>query len=103
MNCGVLRGYKRINQEKLKRVNEIDKEISEIEKFLDYMTRGRGRLEILNKKSIEKGIIFRRPSCGRLENYDYAVPKELTSEVLKVIRDHREKLISEQNVLWGSE
>lgn len=92
-----------MNQDKLKRVNEINKDISEIEKFLDYMTRGRGIINILSKKSVASSIIFRRPSCGSLENYDYTVPKELTGEVLKVIRDHREKLISEQNVLWGSE
>ena len=90
-----------MNQERLKRINEINKDISKIEKFLDYVTRG--RLDILSKKSVERGIIFRRPSYGVLENYDYTVPKELTSEVLKVIRDHREKLIYEQNVLWGSE
>ncbi len=90
-----------MNQERLKRINEINKGISKIEKFLDYVTRG--RLDILSKKSVERGIIFRRPSHGVLENYDYTVPKELTSEVLKVIRDHREKLIYEQNVLWGSE
>lgn len=29
-----------MNQEKLKRVNEINKDISEIEKFLDYMKKG---------------------------------------------------------------
>lgn len=92
-----------MNQEKLKRVNEINKDISEIEKFLDYMTRGTGRIKVLSKKPVDRNIFFRRPSYGVLLNYDYTVPKELTSEVLKVIRDHREKLISEQNVLWGSE
>ena len=92
-----------MNQEKLKRVNEINKDISEIEEFLNFMERGRGRLEILSKKSVDRCIIFRRPSYGILENYDYTVPEELNSEVLKVIRDHRERLISEQNVLWGSE
>ena len=92
-----------MNQEKLKRINEISKEISEIQKFLEYMTRGTGRLKFLSKKPVDRNIFFRRPSYGVLENYDYTVPKELTSEVLKVIRDHREKLIYEQNVLWGSE
>ena len=92
-----------MNQEKLKRINEISKEISEIEKILDYMTRGTGRLKVLSKKPVDRNIFFRRPSYGILENYDYTVPKELTGEVLKVIRDHREKLISEQNVLWGGE
>ena len=92
-----------MNQEKLKRVNEINKDISEIEKFLDFMAYSRGKINILGKISVEKGIIVRIPSYGRTYNYDYTVPKELTSEVLKVIRDHREKLISEQNVLWGSE
>lgn len=92
-----------MNQEKLKRINEISKEISEIEKFLDYMTRGSGRLKVLSKKPVDRNIFFRIPSYGVLENYDYTVPKELTSEVLKVIRDYRKKLISEQNVLWGSE
>ena len=92
-----------MNQEKLKRVNEINKDISEIEKFLDFMAYSRGKINILGKISVEKSIIVRIPSYGRTYNYDYTVPKELTSEVLKVIRDHREKLISEQNVLWGSE
>lgn len=92
-----------MNEEKLKRINEISKEISEIEKFLDYMTRGTSRLKVLSKKPVDRNIFFRRPSYGVLENYDYTVPKELTSEVLKVIRDYREKLISEQNVLWCSE
>lgn len=92
-----------MNQEKLKRINEISKEISEIEKFLDCMTRGTGRLNVLSKKPVDRNIFFRRPSYGCLENYDYTVPKELTSEVLKVIIDHREKLISEQNLLWGGE
>lgn len=92
-----------MNQEKLKRVNEISKDISEIEKFLNFMAFSRGRINILSKKSVERGIIFRIPAYGGSVNYDYTVPKELTSEVLKVIRDHREKLISEQNVLWGSE
>ena len=41
-----------MNQEKLKRVNEINKDISEIEEFLNFMERGRGRLEILSKKSV---------------------------------------------------
>ena len=92
-----------MNQEKLKRVNEISEEISEIEKFLDFMAYSRGKINILGKISVEKGMIVRIPSYGRTYNYDYTVPKELTSEVLKVIRDYREKLISEQNVLWGSE
>ena len=92
-----------MNQEKLERVNEINKDISEIEKFLDFMAFSRGKINILGKISVEKSIIVRIPSYGRTYNYDYTVPKELTSEVLKVIRDHREKLISEQNVLWGSE
>ena len=92
-----------MNQEKLKRVNEINKDISEIEKFLDFMAYSRGKINILGKISVEKSIIVRIPSYGRTYNYDYTVPKELTSEVLKVIRDHREKLIYEQNVLWGSE
>ena len=91
-----------MNQEKLKRINQISEEISEIEKFLDYMTRGTGRIKVLSKKPVDRNIFFRRPSYGVLENYDYTVPKELTSEVLKVIKDHRDKLISEQNVLWGS-
>ena len=91
-----------MNQEKLKRINEINKDVSEIEKFLDFMAYSRGKINILGKISVERGIIFRIPSYGRTYNYDYTVPKELTSEVLKVIRDHREKLISEQNVLWGS-
>ncbi len=67
------------------------------------MTRGSGRLKVLSKKPVDRNIFFRIPSYGVLENYDYTVPKELTSEVLKVIRDYRKKLISEQNVLWGSE
>ena len=92
-----------MNQEKLKRVNEINKDISEIEKFLDFMAYSRGKINILGKISVENSIIVRIPSYGRTYNYDYTVPKELTSEVLKVIRDHREKLISEQNVLWGGE
>ena len=92
-----------MNKEKLKQVNEINKDISEIEKFLDFMAFSRGKINILGKISVEKSIIVRIPSYGRTYNYDYTVPKELTSEVLKVIRDHREKLISEQNVLWGSE
>ena len=92
-----------MNQEKLKRINEINKDISEIEKFLDFMAFSRGKINILGKISVEKSIIVRIPSYGRTYNYDYTVPKELTSEVLKVIRDYREKLISEQNVLWGSE
>ena len=92
-----------MNQEKLKRINQISEEISKIEKFLDYMTRGTGRIKVLSKKPVDRNIFFRRPSYGVLENYDYTVPKELTSEVLKVIKDHRDKLISEQNVLWGSE
>ena len=92
-----------MNQDKLKRVNEINKDISEIEKFLDFMAFSRGKINILGKISVDRSIIFRIPSYGRTYNYDYTVPKELTSEVLKVIRDYREKLISEQNVLWGSE
>ena len=92
-----------MNQEKLKRINEINKDISEIEKFLDFMAFSRGKINILGKISVEKSIIVRIPSYGRTYNYDYTVPEELTSEVLKVVRDHREKLISEQNVLWGSE
>ena len=91
-----------MNQEKLKRVNEINKDISEIEKFLDYMTRGTGRIKVLSKKPVDRNIFFRRPSYGVLENYDYTVPKELTSEVLKVIGDYREKLIDERDKLWGS-
>ena len=92
-----------MNQEKLKRVNEINEDISEIEKFLNFMAFSRGKINILGKISVEKSIIFRIPSYGRSDSYDYTVPEELTSEVLKVIRDHRERLISEQNVLWGSE
>lgn len=92
-----------MNQEKLKRINEISKEISEIEKFLDYMTRGTGRLKVLSKKPVDRNIFFRRPSYGVLKNYDYTAPKELTGEVLKVIRDYREKLIAEQERLWGGE
>lgn len=92
-----------MNQEKLKRINEINKDISEIEKFLDSMVMSRGKINIFSKKSVERDTILRRPAYGGYGNYDYTVPKELTSEVLKVIRDHREKLISEQNVLWGSE
>ena len=91
-----------MNQEKLKRINEINKDVSEIEKFLDFMAYSRGKINILGKISVERGIIFRIPAYGRTYNYDCTVPKELTSEVLRVIRDHREKLISEQNVLWGS-
>ena len=91
-----------MNQDKLKRVNEINKDISEIEKFLDFMAYSRGKINILGKISVERGIIVRIPAYGRSVNYDYTVPKELTSEVLKVIRDHRERLISEQNELWGS-
>ena len=90
-----------MNQEKLKRVNEINKDISEIEKFLNFMAFSRGRINILSKKSVEKGIIFRIPAYGGSANYDYTVPEELTSEVLKVIRDYREKLIAEQERLWG--
>ncbi len=92
-----------MNQEKLKRINEINKDISEIEKFLDFMTFSRCRINILGKISVDRSIILRIPAYGRSVNYDYTVPKELTSEVLKVIRDHREKLIAEQNVLWGGE
>ena len=92
-----------MNQEKLKRVNEINKDIYEIEEFLNFMTFSRGRINILGKKSVERCIIFRIPAYGGSVSYDYTVPKELIREVLKVIRDHREKLISEQNVLWGSE
>ena len=92
-----------MNQEKLKRVNEINEDISEIEKFLNFMAFSRGKINILGKISVEKSIIFRIPSYGRSDSYDYTVSEELTSEVLKVIRDHRERLISEQNVLWGSE
>ena len=81
-----------MNQEKLKRVNEINKDISEIEKFLDFMAYSRGKINILGKISVEKSIIVRIPSYDRTYNYDYTVPKELTSEVLKVIRDHRVNL-----------
>ena len=91
-----------MNQEKLNRVNEINKDISEIEEFLNFMTFSRGRINIFGKKSVDRSIIFRIPAYGGCVSYDYTVPKELTSEVLKVIRDHREKLIYEQNVLWGS-
>ena len=92
-----------MNQEKLNRVNEINKDISEIEEFLNFMTFSRGRINIFGKKSVDRSIIFRIPAYGGCVSYDYTVPKELISEVLKVIRDHREKLISEQDVLWGSE
>ena len=81
-----------MNQEKLKRVNEINKDISEIEKFLNFMAFSRGKINILGKISVEKSIIVRIPSYDRTYNYDYTVPKELTSEVLKVIRDHRVNL-----------
>ena len=91
-----------MNEEKLKRINQISEEISKIECFIEREFRTPVLMSILGIEKKKKKLLFRASGYGIYNNFDYKVPNELTGEVLKVISDYREKLIDERDKLWGS-
>lgn len=91
-----------MNEEKLKRINQISEEISEIECFIEREFRTPVLMSILGIEKKKKKLLFRANGYGIYNNFDYKVPQELTGEVLRVISDYREKLIDEREKLWGS-
>ena len=91
-----------MNEEKLKRINQISEEISKIECFIEREFRTPVLMSILGIEKKKKKLLLRANGYGIYNNFDYKVPHELTGEVLRVIRDYREKLIDEREKLWGS-
>lgn len=91
-----------MNEEKLKRINQISEEISKIECFIEREFRTPVAMSILGIEKKKRRLLLRANGYGIYNNFDYKVPNELTGEVLKVIRDYREKLIDEREKLWGS-
>ena len=91
-----------MNEEKLKQINRISEEITKIERFIEREFRTPVAMSILGIEKKKRRLLLRANGYGIYNNFDYKVPNELTGEVLKVIRDYREKLIDERDKLWGS-
>lgn len=92
-----------MNQEKLNEINQISNQIENIDGFVDAMSRSPKYMRIFSREPAKKRIVFRRPAYGFLDSREYTVPEKLKEEVLNVIKDHKEKLISRQKELWGGE
>lgn len=92
-----------MNQEKLDEINNIGNQISDIEKFLVYMSRTPQRMHIFSKEPVKRRIIFRRPAYVFLERKEFTASEELETDLLNVLREHKDKLIARQEELWGGE
>ncbi|WP_019299056.1 hypothetical protein [Lactococcus garvieae] len=91
-----------MNKDNLNRIYNIEKEIKEIDRFLsNYYKAPRGvKLAAFKQKFI---FSLQVNGYGVLPKMEYKLPYNLSDEILKVVRDYREKLVAEQNELWGSE
>ncbi|MFK4843362.1 hypothetical protein ACI1UB_05000 [Lactococcus petauri] len=91
-----------MNKDSLNQINEIGQEIKEINRFLsNYYTAPRGvKLAAFKQKFI---FSLQVNGYGVLPKMEYELPYNLSDEILRVVEDYREKLIAEQNELWGTE
>ncbi|MCJ1999228.1 hypothetical protein [Pseudolactococcus paracarnosus] len=67
-----------MNKNKLDRINEIEQEIKVIDKFLECK------------------------AYGILGSREYVAPSVIVDEIVKVLINRKEELLSEQKELWGS-
>lgn len=91
-----------MNKDNLNRIYNIEKEIKEIDRFLsNYYKAPRGVKLAAFKREFR--FCLRTSGYGVLPKTEYELTYNLSDEILKVVKDYREKLIAEQNELWGSE
>lgn len=91
-----------MNKDNLNRIYKIEQEIKEIDSFLSsYDKKPRKiNLELFKKQS---KFSLRLWGYGLLSEATLIMSEELNGQILKVVKDYREKLIAEQNELWGTE
>ncbi|WP_285141435.1 hypothetical protein [Lactococcus petauri] len=91
-----------MNKDSLNRIYNIEQEIKHIDSFLSsYDKKPRKiNLELFRKKF---RFSLRLWGYGFLSEATFVMSEELNGQILKVVKDYREKLIAEQNELWGSE
>lgn len=91
-----------MNKNNLDQINKIDKEIEEIDSFLyNYNKKPRGlKLALFKQSSI---FSLKIKGYGILPEAEYRFHQDLNDEMLKVVTDYRDKLVAEQDRLWGKE
>lgn len=91
-----------MNKNNLDQINKLDREIGEIDSFLyNYIKKPRGlKLAMFKQSSI---FSLKISGYGILPDAEYKLHQDLNNEMLKVVTDYREKLVVEQNKLWGQE
>ncbi len=91
-----------MNKENLKKINAISSEIEKIDRFIESYCRT-PRTIGLNIYGQDKFLGMTLKPYGSLGNTEFAIPSELNRKLIELIRGHRDKLVVEQNKLWGQE
>lgn len=91
-----------MNKDSLNRIYNIEQEIKKIDSFLYNYDRKPRRIKLALFKRVFR-FSLRIPGYGFLPQAEHELPYDLSDKILKVVRDYREKLVVEQNELWGSE
>lgn len=87
-----------MNKNKLDRINEIEQEIKVIDKFLERKEYG----IVLRKLKRKFRLSLKTKAYGILGSREYVAPSVIVDEIVKVLINRKEELLSEQKELWGS-
>lgn len=91
-----------MNKNNLDQINKLDREIGEIDSFLyNYNKKPRGLKLAMFKQSYIFSLKIN--GYGMLPEAEYRFHQDLNDAILKVVTDYRDKLVVEQNKLWGQE
>ena len=90
-----------MNKDILYQINKIEKEIKMIDSFLSNYDMKPRRIKLALFKRIFT-LSLRTSGYGFLPQVEYKLPYDLNDEMLKVVKEYREKLIIDQKELWGT-
>lgn len=91
-----------MDKDSLNQINRIELEIKKIDSFLaNYYKAPRSiKLAVFKQKFM---FALQVKGYGFLPQMEYRLPYGLNDEILKVVRAYREKLVADQEKLWGKE
>gem|GEM_PF-1918354 len=87
-------------KDKLEQINRIEQEIKEIDSFLSNYYKAPRYFKLA---AFKQNFVFslKLGGYGTLSRTEYELPRDLNNEILNVVFNYREKLIAEQDKLWG--
>lgn len=87
-----------MSKSKLDRINEIQRELRDIDNFLERKEYG----IVLQKLKRKFKLSLKTRAYGILASREYVIPSVIVDEIVKVLINRKEELLSEQKEIWGS-